>query len=110
MQRLAGARLDVGPRRAVEVGQDEVVLDVPLRRQDQRLGAGAVGEPLEVLAGQAVQPGEPVGARDREHVAVAAVDQARPLGERALLAQRVAVVGGHRPALDLHRPGQGEQG
>ena len=73
-----------------------------------------VGQPVEVLAGQAVQPGQPVGARDGDDVAVAAVDQTGALGEQPLLAQRVAVVSGVRtrgaPALDLHRPGAGEQG
>jgi hypothetical protein len=33
-----------------------------------------------------VQPGQPVGTGDDEHVAVAAVDQAGALGELALLA------------------------
>ena len=98
MQRGTRAGLDVGPRRAAELGEDQVVLDVPLRGEDERLGAGGVGQPVEVLAGEAVQPGEPVGAGDGEHVAVAAVHQPRALGEQPLLPQRVAVVGGHRKA------------
>ena len=77
-----------------------------VRREDQRLGAGAVGERVQVLAGQAVQPRQPVGTGDGEDVAVAAVDQARALGEQPLLAQRVAVVGRDRAALRL-RPRRG---
>ena len=63
-----------------------------------------------MLAGEAVQPGQPVGAGDGEDVAVAAVDQPRALGEQPLLAQRVAVVGGDRTALDGDRARAREQG
>ena len=109
-QRRARAGLDVGPRRAAEVGQHEVVLDVPVRREHQRLAAGAVGQPVEVLAGQAVQPGQPVGAGDDDDVAVAAVDQSGALGQQPLLAERVAVVGGDGTALDRRRRRAREEG
>ena len=49
---------------------------------------------------------QPVGAGDDEDVAVAAVDQPGALGEQALLAQRVAVVGGDGTALDDDAPGR----
>ena len=75
-------------------GEDEVVLDVPGGREDQRLRPAAVGQPLEVLAGQAVQPAQAVGPRHDEDVPVAAVDQPGALGQPALLGQRVAVVRG----------------
>lgn len=115
MQCGAGARLDVGPGRAGQLGKHEVVLDVPLRREDQRLAAGAVAEPVEVLTGEAVQPGEPVGTGDGEHVAVAAVHQPGALGQQPLLAQRVAVVGGDGErgvgrVLDGDGPRAGQQG
>ena len=44
------------------VDQVERVLDVAVRRQQQRLGRHAGLEVLDVLRGQRVQPGEPVGA------------------------------------------------
>ena len=112
-QRGAGTGLDIGPDGAVELGEHQVVLDVAVRREQQRLRAAAVGQPLEVLAGQVVQPGEPVGTGDGEDVAVAAVDQAGALGEHALLAQRIAVVrgdrGGRGAGLDGDGAGQGQQ-
>src|SRR3712207_1658033 len=110
LQCRAGARLDVHPGGAGELGEDEVALDVPVRGELEGLRAGAVAELLEVLGEQAVQPGQPVGAGDDEHVAVAAVDQAGALGELALLAQGAAVVRRDGPV--LHRDGAGarEQG
>ena len=52
------------------VGEGQVVLDMALRAQDQRLGALAGLEVLELLGGQAVQPGQPVRAGDPDHLAV----------------------------------------
>ena len=62
-------------------------------------------EPAEVLAGQVVQPGEPVGSRDDQDVAVAAVDEAGAFGQRALFAQRVAVMGSDRSPSIATAPG-----
>jgi hypothetical protein len=49
-----------------------------------------------VLGDQEVQPVEAVGAGDGDDPAVAAVDDGGLSGHRALLGERVAVVGGHR--------------
>ena len=48
----------------------------------------------QVLGGEGVQPAEPLRPGHRDHAPVRPVDQADLGGERALLAHRVAVVGG----------------
>ncbi len=94
-QRPSGAGLDVGPDRLPVVDQVERVLDVAVRRQQQRLGRHAGLEVLDVLRGQRVQPGQPVGAADPDHRAVRQVDRRLAGDQGALLAERVAVVRGH---------------
>ena len=54
--------LDVDPGGGAVVGQRQVTLKVALRGQDQRLLGAAGSQPLQVLAGEAVQPGQPVRA------------------------------------------------
>ncbi len=93
-QRPGRARLDVRPQVRPVVGQDQVVLDVPVRAQDQRLGGVTGREVLKVLGGEAVQPGQPVRAADPDHPPVRPVDQAQAAVQRALLGERVAVVRG----------------
>jgi hypothetical protein len=87
-------RLDVNPGRGAVIGQRQMVLEVALRAEDERLLGAAGAEPLQVLAGQAVQPGQPIGPGDLDYASVRPVDQGRPLGHDALLAHRVAVVRG----------------
>ena len=70
------------------------MLDVALRAEDQRLGGLARLEVLQVLGGQAVQPGQPVRAGDPDHAAVRAVHHPRAGGQRALLRVGVPVVRG----------------
>ena len=104
-QRRGGARLHVHPRRGAVVGQRQVVFDVPVRAEDERLRARSGRQPVQRLRGQAVQPAQPVRPGDPDDAAVGPVHHARRLLGRALLAQRVAVVRGHalvRPA-GLHR-------
>ena len=60
------------------VDAGEGVLDVALRAEDQGLGPHAGREALEVLGGEAVQPGQPVGTGDPQDVAVRQVDEALP--------------------------------
>ena len=56
----------------------ERVLDVALRAEDQRAGPRlAAARPSRCWRGQRVQPGQPVGAADPDHVAVGEVDEAR---------------------------------
>ena len=58
------AGLDGDPRRGAVVGQVHLVLDVAVGAEDECGGRGARGQRLEVLGGEAVQPGEPIGAGD----------------------------------------------
>lgn len=71
------------------------MLDVSLRAQHEGLARLARAETGELLGGHGVQPGEPVGPRDGHDAAVREVDHREPLLEQTLLAQGVAVVGGH---------------
>ena len=71
-----------------------MVLDAALGVEDQGLGAGAVGEVGDLLGEQQVQPAQPLGTGDAHDAAVGAVDDAGAADQRALLAERVAVVGG----------------
>jgi hypothetical protein len=57
------AALDDEPGGRAVVDQVQHVLDVPVGAQQQRLGGAARAQGVELLAGQAVQPGQPVGAR-----------------------------------------------
>lgn len=88
------------------------MLDVPVRVQDERLGADARREPDERLGGHRVQPREPVRPGHRDDSAVGQVDGGEALGEQPLLAHRVAVVPGD-PGIDSlgrHRTGGVEKG
>ena len=69
------------------------MLDVSVRREEQRLGRLARREVLEVLRGERVQPAEPVGAADPHDAAVRQVDRGVARDELPLLAVGVAVVG-----------------
>jgi hypothetical protein len=102
-QRLRGAGLHVEPHGVVDVGEHGVVLDAALDVEHQGLGARAVGQVGDLLGQQQVQPAQPLGAGDADDTAVGAVDDAGATGERALLAERVAVVGGHRGVAGLGR-------
>ncbi len=66
------------------------MLDVAVGRQDQRLDADARRELGKVLAGQGVQPAEPVGPGDGDDLPMRPIDQSR---RERLLTQRIAVVG-----------------
>ena len=110
-QRRGGARLHVHPHRGAVIGQGQVVFDVPVRAEDERLRGRSGGQPVQLLRGQAVQPAQPVRPGDPDDAAVGPVHDARRLLGRALLAHRVAVVRGHalvRPA-GLHRSRPGQQ-
>ena len=107
-QRLAGARLGVRDERLAVVDAGEGVLDVAVRAEDQRLGPDAGREALEELGGQAVQPGEPVGTGDPDHVAVREVDEALTGLEDALLAVERAVVRGDRGVDPVAADGAGQ--
>jgi hypothetical protein len=89
------AGLGVGGERLAVVDAGERVLDVSLRREDQRLGPAAGGQVEEVLGRQRVQPGQPVGPADADHLAVGEVDEPVVGLEHPLLAVERAVVGGH---------------
>ena len=84
------------PQRRAVVSKREVVLDVALRAEHQRLCGLAGGQVLDVLRGQAVQPGQPVLPGDAQDAPVRAVDLACVAGQRSLLRrlQRSALGGG----------------
>ena len=91
-QRRARARLDVGPGRRAVIGQGEVVLDVTLGAEDQRLGARArlsCSKSWVVrLCSQLSRSGPVMRSTPR-------LDRSttpQRAGERALLGVRVAVV------------------
>ena len=65
-------------------------------------------ERLEVLGGQRVQPGEPVGPADPDDAAVGEVDEAVTASERALLAVERAVVRRHGGVDAVTGDGAGE--
>ena len=92
-ERRAGAGLGVRPEGGAVVDTLERVLDAALRGEHESLGGRPRLEPLEVLGREGVQPGEPVGAGDREHVPVREVDEAVTLLETTLLDGELAVVG-----------------
>ena len=107
----AGAGLDVGPGRCRRARRaTRWCSTCPCGERTQRLGAGAVGQPLEVLAGQAVQPGQPVGPGTASTSRSLRSTSPAPSASGALLAQRVAVVGGHRAAVDARRRPAGPAG
>ena len=69
-----------------------MIFDTALPVEAQILGHRAVGELADVLGGDAVQPALAVGAGERQHGPVRAVDDDGLIGGRALLAERVAVM------------------
>ena len=70
------------------------------------------GQVADVLGEQQVQPAQPVVAGDGDDAAVREVDEAGAVGEGALLAEQVAVVGGdafvRRPRRGRRRAGTAE--
>ena len=105
-QLAGGAGFHDQPGALAVVTDPQVVLDVAVRAEQQRLGGLAGGQRGEVLGGQRVQPGQPVGTADADDAVVGQVDDTLAGGEPALLAHRVAVVRrdagvdarrGHRP-------------
>ena len=76
------------------VGQRELVLDMALRAQHERLRGRAWLQMLQVLGRQAVQPAQPVGAGDPQHSAVGLIDYAPAGRQGALLGVGIAVVCG----------------
>jgi hypothetical protein len=101
----------VGGEDAAVVDAGELVLDVSVRRQDQSLHPPAGLQPLDMLGAHRVQQRQPVGAAQRQHVAVTEIDPAVPGFEPALLGDRVAVVPGDAriDAAPVDRPGEGQQ-
>ena len=82
------------------VDQVQVVLDVAVRGQDQRLGARVRRQVVQLLGGQRVQPAQPVRAGDGDDAAVGEVDRAG--AARRTCAARA---GGRRSARRRRRPG-----
>ena len=76
------------------VDELQVVLDVAVRAEHERLRGHSGREPLQRLGGEAVQPGQPVRPGDAHDRAVRQVDLGGTGGEAPLLAVGVAVVRG----------------
>ena len=93
-QRRPGAGLGVRQERLAVVDAGEPVLDASLRRQQQQVGGLARRQVLDVLGGEGVQPGEPVGTADADDVAVRQVDEPVAGHQASLLAGDGAVVRG----------------
>ncbi len=74
------------------VDERQVVLDVSLRRQHQRLRPLTGRQRRHVLGDQAVQPAEPVRAGDAQDRSVRQVHRGETPRERPLLGVGVAVV------------------
>jgi hypothetical protein len=87
------------------------VLDVAVRGEDQRLGRLARRQLADMLGEQQVQPAQPVLAGDGDDTAVREVDESGAVGQGALLAEQVAVVGGDAfvGSLGGDGTGQGQQ-
>ena len=85
-----------------------MVLQVTLGAEDERLLCDSRGEPLQVLAGQAVQPGEPVRAGDLDDAPVGPVHEGKLLAHDALLPHRVAVMRGDAFVRGLRLDGAGQ--
>ncbi len=69
-----------------------MLLDMAVRREDERLRGLAVGEVVDVLGDDRMQPGQPVGAADRQDISIGPLNDAGGTSERPLLAERIAVV------------------
>jgi len=93
-KRSGGAGLDLNPRRLSVVDEQQVMLNVALRAQHQRLRAYTGREFVESLRGQIVQPRQSVGAAHPNHVAMRQVDHPGDGGQMSLLADRIAIMRG----------------
>ena len=80
-RRGGGAWFDVHPRRLTVIDEQQRMLDVPVRRRDQRLGRYAGRKRREVLCRQRVQPGQPVRPTDTDDRAMRQVDSGTATGE-----------------------------
>ncbi|GAA3051024.1 hypothetical protein GCM10020000_35190 [Streptomyces olivoverticillatus] len=104
-----GAGLGVDPGRLPVVDQVERVLDVAVRGEDQRLGRLAGREIADVLGDEQVQPAQPLGAGDGQDAPVREVHETGAAGERALLAEQIAVVRGDAFVRTLGGDGAGQR-
>ncbi len=105
-KRGALAGLDQQPQ-LVLVGQDaDVEFDAALDRQQQRLGALARAQFQQHLAGERVEPAQPVFAGEGHHVEVGHVGHRGSREQPALFGAQFPVVGGNA----LINPGSGHCG
>src|SRR5690606_15532956 len=84
------------PHRAGEIGEDEMMLHPAVEVQVQVFRATSVGQFGDVLAGDGMQPGQPLGAGDGEDETVRPVHDRQPFVRGALFAEWVAVMPGDR--------------
>ncbi len=88
------------------LGHHRVVLDVTVAARAPAARCPVRAQPGQVLGGQVVQPGQPVGPGTAITPRLRPVDQPDRGRQGALLADRVAVVGGHvrvEPSPDRER-------
>ncbi len=76
------------------VAKHEVMLDMAVRREHQRLTYLIARQGLKVLRGQRMQPRQSVRAAHPQHSAVRAIHDATGLDQLPLLAERIAVMRG----------------
>ncbi len=106
-QRGRLAWFHVNPGGAAVVDDRQVMLDVPVRAQDQALLGAACRQVVDLLGADAVQPAQAVLTADPEHVPVRPVDEAGAVGQGALLSERIAVVRGNAHVREIGRDGTG---
>ncbi len=103
-ERLGVGRFHVNPDRFAIVDELQVMFDVTLRAENQRLRTDAGCESFQALRRQVVQPRQPVDARDSDDAAMRQIHESGAVRQLPLLAERIAVVGGHSgiESLDQH--------
>ncbi len=86
--------LDVRPHRIAVVDQLQMMFDVTLRAQDQRLRTGSRGEPVETLRRKVVQPSQAIGATDADDRAMGKIHESIARCELPLFAEWITVMRG----------------
>ena len=93
-QRGASAGLEGDPGPFAVINEVQIVFDMALGGEHERLHRGLRGERGQLLRRERVKPGEAVRARHRQDVTMAEIHCGKALDEQPLLAHRIAIMGG----------------